>query len=296
MGRENFDPREKSPLHDIKEDNLEIISLRPAMNFRIKFARFLLRLGSFIQSLPVVVMKPDDLVEFSRQSYSKPQDVESWSEASLVDSGLSPDEQALIDDIPLKEGKLLLLGVGGGREAIVLAKRGFEVTGVDFIPSMVEQAKVNAAQRNVIIEGCVQEISNLDIPKNSHDVVWISRSMYSCIPTRTRRVAMVQRIYRSLNPGGYFVCQFHWDPRASASSKATFLRRLIALFTFGNYSYESGDFLWLNVEFLHAFSVEEEIRSELEEGGFGSIKVKISQIHPRAGAICQKISMNKSQP
>jgi len=265
------------------------------MNFRIRIARFLLRLGRFIQTLPIVVMRPDDLVEFSRQSYAKPQDVESWSVASLIDSGLNPDEQAILEEIPIRKGKLLLLGVGGGREAIVLAKRGFEVTGVDFIPAMVEQAKENAAQRGASIEGFVQEISVINVPPDSYDVIWVSRTMYSCIPTRARRVEMVRRIYQSIKPGGYFVCQFHWDPRVLPSSKATILRRLIAFFTLGNRSYESGDFLWLNVEFLHAFSSEEAIRSELVEGGFTSIKFKITSTNPRAGAISQKLSLNKSQ-
>jgi len=259
------------------------------MKLRIKFSRFLLRLGTFIQSLPVVVMKPDDLVEFSRQGYARPQDVESWSENSLIDSGLGPDEQTLLDSLPTRGGRLLLLGVGGGREAIVLVKTGFDVTGVDFVPAMVEQAKENAIRRNATIQGLVQEISKLDVPADTYDVVWISRSMYSCIPTRKRRVDMVRRIYETLKPGGYFLCQFHWDPKAVSSHKLILLRRLIAFLSMGNLSYESGDLLWLNVEFLHAFSSEDLIRSELEEGGFTSVNVKINPSNPRAGAICQKI-------
>ncbi|MBN1543326.1 hypothetical protein JW992_14390 [candidate division KSB1 bacterium] len=41
------------------------------MSIRIKTGRFLLRLGAFISSLPVAVMKADDLIEFSRQTYSR---------------------------------------------------------------------------------------------------------------------------------------------------------------------------------------------------------------------------------
>ena len=153
---------------------------------RVKFGRFLLRLSSFFSSLPVVVMKPDDLIEFSRQSYNTKEDVESWAVDDLVDSGLAPDELDLLSDLPQKTGKLLLLGVGGGRDAIALAKLGFNVTGVDYVPEMVEHAVENARKRGVQIEGMVQEISKLDVPKGIFDVVWISRSMYSCIPTRAR--------------------------------------------------------------------------------------------------------------
>ncbi len=48
------------------------------MNLRIGFGRFLLRLGKFIESTAVLAMKPDDLVEFSRQSYATPEDVQAW--------------------------------------------------------------------------------------------------------------------------------------------------------------------------------------------------------------------------
>ncbi|NIV37994.1 MAG: hypothetical protein GWN58_53840, partial [Anaerolineae bacterium] len=49
------------------------------MSIRVSLARFLLQLGDFVQSLAVVVMKPDDLIEFSRQTYDKPQNVEGWA-------------------------------------------------------------------------------------------------------------------------------------------------------------------------------------------------------------------------
>jgi SAM-dependent methyltransferase len=203
---------------------------------------------------------------------------------------LASDELTLLELLPPRKGSLLLLGVGGGREAITLAKMGYDVTGVDFVPAMVERAKTNAQQRGVTIQGFSQEISKLDVPINTFDVVWISRSMYSCIPTRARRVEMVRRINKALKPGGYFICQFHWNPRAYPSRKVTFLRRLIAFFTLGNFSYENGDMLWLNVEYLHAFGSEEVLKSELEEGGFTNINIKINSNTPRAGAVCQKKS------
>jgi SAM-dependent methyltransferase len=259
------------------------------MNPRIWVSRFLLRLGSFIQTLPIVVMKPDDLIEFSRATYSKQNKIESWGEDALVDSGLAKDEVDLLSDIPDKQGELLLLGLGGGREAIYLAKLGFSVTGIDFIPGMVEKAIENAAQRGITIKGLVQEMSKLDVPPGSYDVVWLSRSMYSCIPTRKRRVKMVKNIAKSLNPDGYFLCQFHRDTSATISKKVLFLYRLITLLTFGNFSYEPGDMLWLNIEFAHAFQSDDDLRIELEEGGFKVMRIQ-SDINPiRAGAVCKKI-------
>lgn len=258
------------------------------MSYRIKFGRSLLRLGSFIQSLPVVIMRPDDLVKFSRQSYNNPQDVESWSDDNLIDAGLDEDEQKLLSHIPIKNGELLLLGLGGGREAIHLAKMGFEVTGVDFIPAMVEKAKEKAISRGVKIKGIVQEISKLNVPNETYDVIWISRSMYSCIPTRKRRVNMVRRISNALKTGGVLICQYHCDSKTKESRKSYYFRRAIALFTLGNFAYEEGDRLWLNIEYVHAFVSDDDLRSELEEGNVNVLSIIHGVLPNRGGAVCVK--------
>ncbi|MBW1887914.1 MAG: hypothetical protein JRI52_06130, partial [Deltaproteobacteria bacterium] len=110
------------------------------MRPRIILGRFLIRLGRFINSLAVVVMRPDDLVEFGRQTYANPESVENLCRVETVDLGLTSDETGLLEKTPLKKGRLLLLGVGGGREAIPLARMGFDVTGVDFVRDLVERS------------------------------------------------------------------------------------------------------------------------------------------------------------
>lgn len=41
------------------------------MRPRVALGHFLVRLGRFIQSLSIMVMRPDDLVELGRQTYPK---------------------------------------------------------------------------------------------------------------------------------------------------------------------------------------------------------------------------------
>jgi SAM-dependent methyltransferase len=255
---------------------------------RVSLGRGLLRVGAFVQSLAVVVMRPDDLIEFSRQTYARPHNVEAWAEDALVDAGLSDDEQALLAEVPTKGGDLLLLGVGGGREAIPLARMGFRVTGVDYVAAMVERAIENAERRGVHIEGLVQEISQLDVPAGAYDVVWLSRAMYSCVPTRARRVAMARRIARALRPGGLFLCQFQWQASPQPQGKGGWVRRMVAACTLGNRAYEAGDTLWQNIEFVHEFSSEDVIRSELEESGLSVVRLETSATSARGSAVCQK--------
>jgi SAM-dependent methyltransferase len=258
------------------------------MNLRMFLGRFLIRFGRFIQSLSIMVMRPDDLVEFSRQTYAKKKNVEGWGSDDLLDSGLDPDEEELIKKVPLHEGKLLLLGVGGGREAIPLSQMGFEVTGLDFVEDMVSSAKDNARKRGVNISGIVQEISKLDVPAGSYDIVWLSSAMYSCVPTKRRRINMLRRIAHTLKSGGYFICQFHWDQHVGFSRKVEFARKLFALLSMGNLWYEKGDMLWNNVEFIHAFYSEQELQSEFKAGGFEIIFIDCPKESIRGGALLKK--------
>lgn len=238
------------------------------MSFRTRLGRFFLILGSYLESLPVVVMKPDDLIEFGRLVYKKMQYIDQFSDNALIDEGLSPEEEDLFHSIQIKSGELLLLGVGGGREAVFFAQQGFNVTGIDFVEEMVARTIENANQRALNIQGLVQEFSKLNLTADTYDVIWFSRSMYSGVPTRKRRVEMLRILIQALRPGGVFVCQFHRDRKVIPSKRGVFIRRLIALITLGNLEYEPGDILWGNVEFLHAFSSEIEVRDELKEAGF----------------------------
>jgi ubiquinone/menaquinone biosynthesis C-methylase UbiE len=236
------------------------------LHFRL--ARSLIRLGAFIQSSAVMVLTADELAEFGRRYYARRGSILGWNRDDLVDSGFVPEERSLLERLPIRTGRMLVLGLGGGREAIPFAKMGFEVTGVDFIPEMVQNAVTNAKRHGVKIRGIVQDISTLDLPGEPFDVAWLSAAMYSCIPTSRRRIEMIRRIGHSLKEEGYFACQFHWNERRQSSKKVALLRRLLALLTLGNLTYQDGDSLWANAEFIHAFSSEDDLRREFAAAGF----------------------------
>lgn len=250
------------------------------MRIRVFLGNFLLRLGRFIQSLAIMVMRPDDLMEFTRLYYAKPWQLAYWSGEETMGEGLNPLESALLAAVPVRPGRLLLLGVGGGREAIPLARLGFEVTGVDFIPEMVRQAQENAARHGVKLAGLAQKVTELQVPPGSFDLVWLSASMYSSISTRERRLALLARIRHALRPGGHFLCTFHFEVREEFSPKVERARKLFAWLTRGNLAYEPGDLLWYNQEFLHAFASESELRAEFTQGGFGVLQLHLPSPAP----------------
>ena len=251
--------------------------------------KFLVRIGRFIQSLAVVVMKPRDLIEFTRQTYSRPEDVRSWSRKDLVDLGLNPDEEDLLKRLPVRKGRLLILGVGGGREAIELAKRGFEVAGIDFVPGMVENAVENALERGVKIQGLVQDINALDLQARSFDVIWVSSGIYSSIPTKKRRAVLLKRVGAALREGGYFVCIFYIGMGPAPLPGGNIIRKIVQSLTLGNFWSERGDTLLANIEFIHAFSSEAEIRNELLRGGYEVLYLSFAPDRGRGGAVLRPI-------
>jgi len=255
---------------------------------RISLAHRMIRAGKAIESLALMVMRPDDLAAFSRSAYEGERNLKTWSAAGVLAEGLDREEEELLEACPVRRGRLLLLGLGGGREAIPLAQRGYEVTGVDFVAEMVEQAKTNAARYGVKLEGLVQELSLLDVPPGSFDVVWFSARMYSCVPGRPRRVAMLQRIARALRPGGVCVCQFHWDRRPRMSVRMERWHRALAYLTLGYWRFERGDMLWANREFLHAFDDEAALRAEFDDGGFEVLHWKTSDEMLRGAAVLRR--------
>lgn len=182
----------------------------------------------------------------------------------------------------------MLLGLGGGREAIFFAKSGFRVTGVDFVKEMVDRSMAYARKNDLAIQGAVQEISRLDFPPGSFEVVWFSCSIYSSIPGRKKRIEMLARAGKLLAPEGRVACLFYWNPSIRQGNMKRAVGKLISWLTLGNFSYEKGDLLKNNQEFLHAFSNQDDLRSEFSEAGFEVLRFVFPDASHNAGALLRK--------
>lgn len=56
-----------------------------------------------------------------------------------------------------KEARILDIGCGTGRHSLELARRGYDVTGIDLSTSMIEKAKALAIKENQIIDFQVRD-------------------------------------------------------------------------------------------------------------------------------------------
>jgi len=66
------------------------------------------------------------------------------------------------------------------------------------------------------------------------------------------------------------------------------VRRLVATISRGNLTYEPGDMLWHQVEFIHGFVSEEALRAEFAAGGFEIIHFQVRSEWARGEAMLRR--------
>ncbi len=71
----------------------------------------------------------------------------------------------------LPKGKALDVATGEGRNAVFLAKNGFEVDCCDISAIAIEKAKKLAKENNVRINAFVADLKDYKLPKNSYDAI-----------------------------------------------------------------------------------------------------------------------------
>jgi SAM-dependent methyltransferase len=67
--------------------------------------------------------------------------------------------------------KAITLGCGVGRETIYLAKKGFDVIGLDFSPTAIKRARRMAKSAGVDVEFVVDDLTNLRYVQGTFDLV-----------------------------------------------------------------------------------------------------------------------------
>ena len=96
----------------------------------------------------------------------------------------------------LKGKKILDVGCGPGRDAKYFSDKGYEVTGIDISPGLLEIAAKNAPRAKFI----KMDMRFMDFPKNSFDGIWAVASLLH-IPKKDAKhtLGLFKKI---LKPGG----------------------------------------------------------------------------------------------
>ena len=103
-----------------------------------------------------------------------------------------------------RPGAAVDLGMGEGRNAVFLASKGWQVTGVDFSPEAIKQAKARAAAAHVPIEAIVQDLDAFELGQAKWDLIalfymhgWFHESKHD-VP---------RLLVDALKPGGLLVIE-----------------------------------------------------------------------------------------
>ena len=250
-------------------------------------AMFIMKAVRAFNSFAVVMMRPKEMVDYVKRVYDDENSIhfQAHTEGEFVKQGLMRWEETVIDKYIDKKDSFLVLGAGGGREAIALAKRGFKIVGIDSSELMVKAAKENAASEGVKVDFQTADLYGLPFPEKSFTYCLLSCGMYSAIPTRGNRIALLSKLKNILKDNGILIIHFLFNPARKERLVKT--KKFVARVFKGNLDYKPGDELIPPMHFLRHFKDKEEIASEAQEGGF-SIKELSIEPYNEGYAVLEK--------
>jgi SAM-dependent methyltransferase len=130
-----------------------------------------------------------------------------WNESLLEDTSYHFNKKPnafLVSAIKnIKPGKAVDVAMGQGRNAIYLAKLGWDVTGYDIADQAMEYAKKEAKRQNVHIKTILQGSEEFDFGNQQWDLISIIYA--GCIEEVP---GMAERMKKGLKPGGMIVFEF----------------------------------------------------------------------------------------
>lgn len=208
------------------------------------------------------LLRREELLEVSRTYYSQH---DKYGNDRYNQSGLWNWEARLIDCYFSGRRRLLVMGAGGGRELLALARHGFEVDGVECNPSLVRSAKVLLATEGVRSTVRIAPPDTCPPIGTIYDGLVIGWGAYMLVQGRQRREALLVSLRQQCAPSAPLLLSFFTRPANAQryrviAGTANILRR----FT-GGEPVELGDDL--EPEYVHYFT-RDEIAEELWATGF----------------------------
>ncbi len=142
-----------------------------------------------------------------------------------------PDEHLVrvVDEYNIRPCRALEIGCGTGTNAIWLARRGFEVTGVDIAPTAITSARQKAEAAGVEVAFVTGDILRMAIPGDPFSFVF-DRGCFHSFDSHEERAALTDALAALLDHGGLWFSEIGstdgeprevGPPRLSASEVAS---------------------------------------------------------------------------
>ncbi len=127
-----------------------------------------------------------------------------WEAQVITPDRTRKESKFLVDVLKLKRGmKVLDLCCGQGRHAILLAKKGLDVTGVDYSNYLLSVAKKRAKKERAKVNFIKQDVRKLNL-KDRFDVVLNLFTAFGYGSDEDNK-KIIKNVAAVLKPGGYFL-------------------------------------------------------------------------------------------
>lgn len=104
-----------------------------------------------------------------------------------------------------KDKKILDIGCGTGRHAIELAKRGYQVTGIDLSKSMIKRAEEKRRQKEVTVDFQIKDALKLDYNEQFDLSLILCEGAFSLMENDKKDYKILINAYKSLKKNGKLI-------------------------------------------------------------------------------------------
>jgi 2-polyprenyl-3-methyl-5-hydroxy-6-metoxy-1,4-benzoquinol methylase len=157
--------------------------------------------------LLAVLALPALLVPANAQSQKSGARWDEIYQGSAVKVPVSPSTLVLETTANLPAGQALDIGMGNGRNAVYLARKGWKVTGIDVSREAVKQAQAAAGKVGATIEANVARFEDIAPYKERYDLIL-------CMYVSEVATKNSAKIVEMLKPGGILIVEGpHFDAR-----------------------------------------------------------------------------------
>lgn len=253
------------------------------------FERFQKLQRGIYQGIWLGLLSPDALFDVTDQYYASV-----WDKYQSHDhnrSGFFAWETQIIEQYFQNCQHLLIGSVGGGREALTLAKQNYTVDAFECSPHLLAQCQQLLQQENLSAQTFLAPPNEVPQLNKIYDGAIMGWGGYIHIPGRERRIKLLEQYHSCLKPQAPLLLSFFMRDPTTPQQRLTYqVARLVGIINRRSHRVELGDVL--PNTFDHCFT-RAEIESELAAAGFEILEFSTAHTPSNSSypyAVARKIS------
>jgi hypothetical protein len=228
------------------------------------FTRLVSVAGAIHEGFWLGNLSADDLDAITRDHYHNSQE---YASPEHNQRGLFDWERVVVEQYFQPGSRILVAAAGGGREVLALRQAGFQAEGFDCSPTLVKAGDAlfdGLGERRGVTLCAAGQVPSGPALDQGLIVGWTG---YTHIPTRGRRIALLEGLRHRAMPGAPVLLSFFPRDRSPQYENLNYWTASVSRFLFRGRKEgpEPGDHLgWC---FTHTFT-REEVEAELRAAGF----------------------------